>query len=160
MPDFMNTGNEEQLFGREKLMMSCPESSARSPTPRGLSLNNRMSVAAGPLFGESTCQSRLGLQGSRCAGQSETVPAQQDQDQEVKCHLDRKRAVSATETKWWHAGGKLASGLLDITRAFGFMLPITPTLLWDSTSQMVLIKDVHGLFLSHRGREDQDMCVW
>lgn len=92
MPDFTNAGNREQLFDREKLMMSCPESSAGSPTPWGLSLNNRMSAvaaaAAGPLFGEGTCQSRLGQRGSRCVGQSERVPAQQARDQEVKRHLE------------------------------------------------------------------------
>lgn len=56
-PDFMNTGNQEQLFGRDKLMMSCPESSARSPKPRGLSLYNRTPAAAALLFGGGTCQS-------------------------------------------------------------------------------------------------------
>lgn len=87
-PDFMNTRNQEQLFDREKLMMSCPESSAGSPAPWGLSLNARMSAAAGPLFGEGTCQSCLRQRESRCAGQSEKVPAQQARDQEVKRHLE------------------------------------------------------------------------
>lgn len=56
--DFLNTSKLEQLFDREKLMMSCPEPSAGSPTPRAPSLNNRMSTTAGPVFGEGTCQSR------------------------------------------------------------------------------------------------------
>lgn len=100
MPDFMNTRNQEQLFDREKLMMSCPESSAGSPTPWGLSLNDRMSVAAGPLFGEGTCQSFLGQQGSRWADQSERVPAQQAQDQEVEAPSGAKTSCEwATETK-------------------------------------------------------------
>lgn len=88
MPDFMNTRNQEQLFDREKLMMSCPDSSAGSITPWGLSLNNRMSAAAAALFGEGTCQSSLRQQRNRWPGQSEKVPAQQAPDQEVKCHLE------------------------------------------------------------------------
>lgn len=153
-PDFMNTRNQEQLFDREKLMMSCPESSAGSPTLWGLSLNNRMSAAAGPLFGEGTCQSCLKQRGSRCAGQSEKVPAQQARDQEVKRHLEWRRAVSGQlkqsddmlEESWW-------SVLLDITRAFGFMLPITPTLSLILVVRWCLLKMCTGYF-SHRGVED------
>lgn len=62
-PDFTNTRNQEQLLDREKLMMSCPESPAGSMTLRGLSLIDGMSAAAGPLFGEGTCQSRLRRRG-------------------------------------------------------------------------------------------------
>lgn len=150
-PNFMNTGNQEQLFDREKLMMSCPESSAGSSTPWGLSLNNRMSAAAGPLFGEDTCQSRRGQRGSRCAGQSEEVPAQQARDQEVKRHLEWRRAVSGQlkqsddmlEGSWW-------SVLLDITRAFGFMLPITPTLLLILVVRWCLLKMCTGYCAQRR----------
>jgi len=84
----MNTRNHEQLFDREKLMMSCPESSVGSATPRGLSLDNRMSAAAGPVFGEGSCQSSYVQRGSRWADQSEKVPAQQERHQEVKRHLE------------------------------------------------------------------------
>lgn len=55
--DFMNNSKREQLFDRDKLMMSCPEPSAGSPRPRAPSLNDRMSATAGPVFGEGTCQS-------------------------------------------------------------------------------------------------------
>lgn len=155
----MNTRNQEQLFDREKLMMSCPESSAGSPTPWGLSLNNRMSAAAGPLFGEGACQSCLGQRGSRCAGQSEKVPAQQARDQEVKRHLEWRRAASGQlkqsddmlEESWW-------SVLLDITRAFGFMLPITPTLLLILVVRWCLLKMCTG-YSSHTGTEEQCVCV-
>lgn len=96
----MNTRNQEQLFDREKLMMSCPEPPAGSPTPQGLSLNNRKSAAAGPVFGEGTCQSTLEQQGSRCADQSERVPAQRDRDQEVDAPSGAKTSREwATETK-------------------------------------------------------------
>lgn len=129
LPDFMSTSNHEQLLDREKLMMSCPESSAGSPTQWGLSVNNRMSATEGPLFGEATCQSSLRQRGSRWTGQSEKVPAQQVRDQEVKRHLEWRRAVSGQlkqsddilKESWRNV-------LLNITRALGFMLPFAPAL--------------------------------
>lgn len=156
----MNTRNQEQLFDGDKLMMSCPESSAGSPTPWGLSLNNRMSAAAGSLFGEGTCQSFHRQWGSRWTGQSETVPAQQARDQEVKRHLECGRAVSGKlkqsddmlEESWW-------SVLLDITRAFGFMLPITPILLLILVVRWCLLKMCTGRHSSHIRVENQSVCV-
>lgn len=57
--EFMNTRNEEQLFDREKTNDVMPRIVSGGPTPRGLSVNNRMSAAAESVFGEGTCHSRL-----------------------------------------------------------------------------------------------------
>lgn len=148
LPDFMSTSNQEQLFDREKLMMSCPESSAGSPTQWGLSVNNRMSATEGPLFGEATCQSSLRQRGSRWAGQSEKVPAQQVRGPGSETPSGVKKSCEwATETKWWHPEGKLAKCTAEHNKGTWIHVAIRTSSVYSSR-QMVLIKDVRRLFLS------------
>jgi len=61
-----------------------------------------------------------------------------------------KQSDDMLEESWW-------SVLLDITRAFGFMLPITPTLLVILVVRWCLLKMCTGSHSSHIG--GGDMCV-
>lgn len=145
----MNTRNQEQLFDREKLMMSCPESSAGSPTPWGLSLNNRMSAAAGPLFGEGTCQSCLRQRGEQVCWPIREGPSTAGPGPGSEAPSGAKTSCEwATETKWWHAGGKLVECAAGYNKGIWIHAAYHTNSVVDSSSQMVLIKDVHRLFLS------------
>lgn len=137
----MNTSKLEQLFGREKLMMSCPEPSAGSPTPRALSLNNRMSATAGPVFGEGTCQSH-----SRAAGNQVHRPIREGPStagsrpgSETPSGVMRS-GEWATETTWWRAAG--------YNKGIWNRSAIHTSSVVGSSRQMALIKDACTLFFS------------
>lgn len=127
MLDFMNTRNQKQLSDGEKLMMSCPESSAGSPTPGGLSLNCRMSATAGPLFGEGACQSPPLQRGEQVGSPIRDGPCtagpgpgnEAPSGLRMSCEWATEQSVNMPEESW-------CSVLLDITRAFESGLPITP----------------------------------
>lgn len=70
-PDFMNTSKREQLFDREKLMMSCPESSAGSPRPRVHRSMTECQRQQALCLGKALVNQVPGQRGIRCAGQSE-----------------------------------------------------------------------------------------
>lgn len=156
----MDTRNQEQLFDREKLMMSCPESSAGSPTPWGLSLNNRMSAAAGAsVWGRhlsiisEAAREQVGRpirEGPSTAGPGPGSEAPSGV---------RTSCEWATETKWWHAGGKLVICAAGYNKGIWIHAAYHTNSVVDSGSQMVLIKDVHRQpFLSYRGR--RPVCVY
>lgn len=117
--DFLNTSKLEQLFDREKLMMSCPEPSAGSPTPRAPSLNNRMSTTAGPVFGEGTCQSS-----SQPAGDQVHRPIRGG-----PCTAGSGPGSGTPSGREAARGQQKQRADVDTTRAFGTMLPFPPSLL-------------------------------
>lgn len=58
----------------------------------------------------------------------------------------------ATETKWWHAGGKLAECAAGYNKGIWIHAAYHTNPVVDSSSQMALIKDVRRLFLSYGDR--------